>query len=195
MKNLFKTAALLFVCLLTFGNSNAQVTYNADKEVDFSQFTTYGFGGWQEDSEKIVGDIDKKRIYTAFNAEFNARGMTFQKENADVVVTFFFVVDQKTSTTAYTSFNGGMGMGYGYGRGYYRPGWGWGGGSSTTTYSESDYKVGTFVVDVYDTKSKKLIWQGVSKGTIKEKANKREKSIPKGVRKLMKKYPVEPSKK
>lgn len=191
MKNLIKSAVLFFVLSLAYSPANAQVTYNADKSFDFTQFKTYSFGGWQEDSNKIVSDIDKKRIYTAFNSEFGARGMTFQDATADAVVTFYFVVDNKTSTTAYTSYNGGMGAGYGYGMGYARPGWGWGGGSSTTSYSENDYQVGTFVVDVYDTKTKKMVWQGVSKKTINQKANKREKSIPKGVKKLMKNYPVD----
>lgn len=195
MKNLIKSAVLFFVLTLGYTPANAQVTHNSDTSFDFTQIKTYSFGGWQKDSDKIVSDIDKKRIYDAFESEFNQRGITFQKAGADAVVTLYLVVDQKTSTTAYTNFNGGMGMGYGYGMGYARPGWGWGGGSATTTYSENDYEVGTFVVDIYDTATKKLVWQGVSKKTINPKANKREKSIPKGVSKLMKKYPVEIPKK
>jgi hypothetical protein len=96
------------------------------------------------------------------------------------------VVDQKTSTTAYTNYYGGAG--YGYRRG----GWGWGSGHTTTTYSESDYLQGTLIMDVFDNESKELIWQGVATGTVKEKPEKREKSIPKTVGKLMKKFPIEP---
>ncbi len=87
-----------------------------------------------------------------------------------------------------------MGMGYGYGIGY-RPAWGWGTGYSTTTYSENDYRVGTFVVDVYDAKTKKLVWQGVTQKTIKENASKRARTIPKGIAKLMKRYPIDKIKK
>jgi len=191
MKNLIKSAVLFFVLSLAYSSANAQVTYNSDTSFDFTQLKTYSFGGWQKDSNKIVSDIDKKRIYTALKSEFASRGMTFKEDNADAVVTLYLVVDKKTSTTAYTNYNGGMGAGYGYGMGYARPGWGWGGGSSTTSYSENDYEVGTFVVDVYDTATKKMVWQGVSKKTINEKANKREKSIPKGIKKLMKNYPVD----
>lgn len=195
MKNLIKPFVIIVFSIFISNTSKAQVSSDYDKEADFTSYKTYSFGGWQDDSGKIINDIDKKRIADAFKSEFTSRGMVYQKENADVIVTLFFVVDNKTSTTAYTSFNGGMGMGYGYGRGYYRPGWGWGMGSSTTTYNESDYRVGTFVVDVYDTTTKKLVWQGVSKKTINENANKRVKSIPKGIKKLLKKYPISPSKK
>ena len=169
---------------------SAQVTSDYDKSVDFTTYKTYSFGGWQDDSNKIINDLDKRRILESLRAEFKSRGMTYQESGADAVVTLFFVVDNKTSTTAYTNFNGGMGAGYGYGRGYARPGWGWGNGSATTTYSENDYKVGTFVADVYDAHSKKLVWQGVSKKTINENAKKRDKRIIKGISKLMKKYPI-----
>lgn len=190
MKNIFKLSAVLFCYFLISNTSTAQVTFDFDKDADFTTFKTYSFGGWQENSDHLINDIDKKRILDSFKSEFTQRNMDFVLGDADVVVTLFFVIDQKTSQTAYTDYHGGMGMGYGYGMGY-RPAWGWGTGYSTTTYSENDYNVGTFVVDIYDAKTKKLVWQGVSKKTINEKADKRAKTIPKGVSKLMKKYPVD----
>ena len=42
-----------------------------------------------------------------------------------------------------------------------------------------------------DTQSKDLLWQGVATGTVSEKPEKREKKIPKAVKKLMKKFPVD----
>ena len=108
--------------------------------------------------------------------------------NADVAITLYIVVQQKTSTTAYTNFNGG----YGY-RG--RWGWGYGGmGSANTTYSETDYLEGTFVIDMYNADTKDLVWQGVITDTVKDNPEKREKTIPKKMKKLMKKYPVKPKK-
>jgi hypothetical protein len=61
----------------------------------------------------------------------------------------------------------------------------------TTSYSESDYLHGTLVLDLIDILSKDMIWQGVATGTIKSNPEKREKSIPKTVSKMMKKCPVE----
>ncbi len=194
MKNVFKSFMIIVFSTFIFEPVVAQVSSDYDKEADFTTYKTYSFGGWQDDSGKIINDIDKKRLKESLQAEFSSRGMTYKALDADVIVTLFFVIDNKTSTTAYTNFNGGIGMGYGYGRGYYRPAWGWGMGSSTTTYSEEDYQVGTFVIDIYDTNTKKLVWQGVSKKTINSNANKRAKTIPKGVKKLFKKYPISPIK-
>ena len=91
---------------------------------------------------------------------------------------------------------GGMG-GYGYG-GYYGhgPAYGWGGGMSTshTTYSEYDYVVGTLIIDIYDAKEKKLVWESVAKGTINEKTKGREQRIISTAYKMMLNYPVKPPK-
>lgn len=165
----------------------AQVNSDFDKNTDFSKYKTYSFLGWQKNSDQIINDFDKKRIYDAFKAEFSARGMEYVESGGDAAISFFIVVNEKTSTTAYTDFN----TGYGY-RG--RWGWGMGPGYATTTYHESDYREGTFVVDMYDSGSKDLVWQGVMTKAINENPQKREKTIPKNVKKLMKKFPVKPGK-
>ncbi len=187
MKKSLKISTLLTLCLFLTGMLQAQVKSDYDKTIDFTKYKTYSFAGWQNDSDKLINDLDKTRILDAFKAEFDARNMTLVEDNADAVVTLFLVIDNKTSTTAYTNYMGGMGMGYGYGWGM---GMGAGMGTSTTTYSENDYEVGTLVVDVYDAGTKKLAWQGVLQKTINEKASKRDKTIPKNAAKIMKQYPV-----
>ncbi len=121
-----------------------------DKSTDFSKYKTYTFAGWQKNSDQVLNDIDKKRILDAFKAEFASRNMTLVTENGDATVSLYLVIDKKTSTTAYTDFNGGMGYGIGMRRGW---GMGVGGlemGSATTTYNQNDYNEGTLVVDLYD---------------------------------------------
>ncbi len=94
------------------------------------------------------------------------------------------VVDQKPSTAAYTDYYGSRYRGYGR----YRGGWGY--GYAETTYTETDYLQGTLVLDVFDGKSKDQIWQGVVTSTVSENPQKREKSIPKKITALMKKFPI-----
>ncbi len=190
MNILSKASFFLVGLVLTAGVLHAQkVTADYDKSVDFSQYKTYYFMGWEKESEKLLNDFDKRRIRDAFTAELTARGMTEGAEgNADLGITGFIVIENKTSTTAYTTYTGGYG---------YRPArWGWGAGmgSSMTTYSEDDYTEGTLVVDMYDNSSKNLVWQGVMVSTVEMKSEKREKTIPKKVKKMMKKYPVKPLK-
>lgn len=181
----------MIVALTIAGQVNAQkVTVDSDKNADFSNYKSLTFLGWQEGSEKLMNDLDKERMRNAFVDEFKSRSMEKGGEDADLAITLYLVLEQKTSTTAYTNYYGGGG---GYGR-YGRGGWGWGNGYSNTTYSESDYVKGTLVMDIYDNTTKKLIWQAVASGTVKENPKKREKSIPKTVAKIMKKFPIQPPK-
>ena len=180
------TLLMLFVASVSF--SQAKADY--DKTVDFSKYKTYSFAGWQDGSDAILNDFDKKRIHEAFRNEFTARGMEYVQSGGDAVVTLFITTADKVNTTAYTNYTGGMGYsgrwGYAYG--------GMGMGTATTTVSESEWTEGTLVVDMYDESSKNLVWQGILTSTVKENPQKREKSIPKNVSKLMKKYPVSPVK-
>lgn len=192
MKTKSKISIILIFLILASMSGFSQVTADYDKSVDFTKFKTYSFAGWQKNSDKLLNDLDKKRLLDAFAAEFKSRGLTLVKDNADLIVTLFLVIDNKTSTTAYTNYTGTVGMraGYGWGMGV----GGVGMGSSTTTYSENDYQEGTLVADAYDSSTKKLLWQGVSQSVIQKNASKRDKTIPKRVSKLMKKYPVDPAK-
>ena len=192
IKNSVKVSFLILITILVYSSAFSQVTVDFDKTVDFTKYKTFSFAGWQEDSDKVLNDLDKKRLQDAFKEEFASRSLEIVTENADAVVSLYLVIDNKTSTTAYTNYTGGMG--YGMGRGWGMGVGGMGVGSATTTYSEDDYQVGTLVVDIYDASSKKLIWQGTSQKTIKANPSKREKTIPKNVAKLMYKYPVKPTK-
>lgn len=182
-KSIILALALVFTAFL----AKAQVKSDYSKDTDFSKYKTYAIAGWQEDSSKQLNDIDRKRVTDALNEGFAARGMTLVEDTnkADAVVVLYLVLDEKTSTTAYTNYTGGMGFG---------AGWGWGMGpgmaSSTTNYEQSDYTVGTFVIDMYDGTSKTLVWQGVISKTVTENPQKREKTIPKSMNKLMESYPV-----
>ncbi|TNF44615.1 MAG: DUF4136 domain-containing protein [Bacteroidetes bacterium] len=177
---------LIVIFVVAVSCSSVKVVTDQDKNTDFSAYKTYNFLGWQDGSDKILNDFDKQRIHEAFKKEFDARGMELVKENGDMAVSLFLVIDQKTSTTAYTNYYTG-----GYG-GYYRFRGGWGYGYTTTTYSEEDYLEGTLVMDVFDGKSKNQVWQGVAKSTVDDNPNTRDKTIPKKVAALMKKFPVQP---
>ena len=189
MKTKITYLIYLLPMLIMGACSSVKVTTDYDKSVDFSKYKTFEYYGWAEESDKILNRFDKERIESAFGDEFAKRNLKLVQEGGDMVVSLFVVVDQKTSTTAYTNhYNMG---GYGYG------GWGWGYGgmgmgSSTTHYSENDYLVGTLVVDVFDKESKKLVWQGVGQKTVDENPNTREKNAMKVAEAIMKPFPIQP---
>jgi hypothetical protein len=166
--------------------SSAKFSSDKDPDADFSQYKTLSYYGWADESSKVLNDLEKTRIETAFAEEFKKRGLSIQETGGDIVVSLYIVVDQKTGVTAYNNYYGGGG--------YYGGGWGWGMGYGTTTYSEYDYMVGTLLCDVFDSKTKKLVWQGVVSGEIDENPRNREQNIPRVVRELMKRFPIAPVK-
>ena len=189
-----KIVSILILTLSVSYLSIAQVNTDYDKSVDFSQYMTFKFVGWQEGTTDRLNQLDAKKILTALTKELNGRGILMDGSAPKMMMVLFLVVDDKTSTTAYTNYTGGMGYGMG------RVGWGagvggMGMGQSTTTYSENDYEVGTFVIDLYDSESKKLLWQGILKKNVTENTKKREKKINKAIAKLLKDYPIAPLKK
>ncbi|MCU4177780.1 DUF4136 domain-containing protein [Carboxylicivirga sp. N1Y90] len=181
----------LVVGFLLVSCSTLQVTSDWDSSVDFTQYETFEYYGWAEESDQLMNDFDKKRIETAFGNEFSKRNLEYVEGGGDLIVTLFIVVKEKTQKTASTTHMGGYG-GY-YGRYYgYGPGWGWGMGHSSTVIDEYDYNEGTLVVDIFDAKEKKLIWEGIGKNTIDENPQARERNIPKAVEAIMKQFPIKP---
>ena len=73
------------------------VTSDYDKTVDFTQFKTYSYYGWADNSDKILTPFDKERIEKAFADEFNNRGINFQKEGGDLVVASVYCYTSKNS--------------------------------------------------------------------------------------------------
>jgi hypothetical protein len=180
--------------LIISGCSSVKVHSDYDKAADFSNYKTYEFLGWADESDKIINDLDKNRIQNAFANEFSKRNMEYVESNGDLAVSLFIVVDQKTSVTAYTNHMSMGGWGYGAGWGWYGGYGGIGMGTSTTHYSENDYLEGTLVVDVYDTNTKKLIWQSVGQKTIEENPKNRDRNTTYAAEKIMKPFPIEPMK-
>ena len=83
----------------------------------------------------------------------------------------------RTETTLQTFFDGIGG------------GWGWRGGFGSATTTAQHYKEGTLVIDIYDVKTKQLIWRGSAEGTLSDKASKNEKKLETVVAKMFKDYP------
>ena len=174
--------------------SSITVNFDHDKSVDFTKYKTFEYYGWAENSDKLLTPFEKERLESAFGDEFAKRGLQYVKEDGELVVSLFIITEQKSKTTASTSYYGGYGgYGgyYGYGPGWgYGPGYGGGMGMSSTTVSTYDYIVGTLVVDVYDKAEEKLIWESIGSGSINDNPQKREKNIPKTVAFIMAPYPV-----
>jgi hypothetical protein len=167
--------AFLMVLLGSAFGQNIQTDY--DHQANFSQYKTYS---WQE--IKPANSLWDSRIKNAVDAQLSAKGWTQVDSGGDVAIAVIKMTKtQKTLETFYNGFSGG--------------GWGWRGfrgyGSSfgDSTATEHDYKEGTLVVDIFDVKSKQLIWRGSAEDTLSESAAKNEKNLDKGVAKMFKEFP------
>jgi hypothetical protein len=179
-------AIVVFVALLfTACSPRIDITYDYDKETDFSKYETYSFYGWVKGSEKVINSINQKRFENAVANELTALGLTQVDDNGDLTVSLFIQFDEQQGVNAYTNYYAAGPYGYRYG-----PGWGWGYGYPTTTYHEYDYLVGTLVIDIFDHQAKDLIWQGVASQVVDSRPDVREAGIKKVVKAVIKKYPV-----
>ncbi|HTB94973.1 MAG TPA: DUF4136 domain-containing protein [Candidatus Sulfotelmatobacter sp.] len=156
-----------------------QVKTDFDRSANFGQYKTYS---WEKVKTKNALDVD--RIKNAVNATLAAKGWTQVESGGDVsVIAFEMTQNQQTLNTFYDGFGGG---------------WGWrrfgGGGFGEATTTTETYKVGTLVVDLYDAKSKQLLWRGSSSDTLSNNSEKNIKNLDKGVEKMFKKFPPGSSK-
>ena len=172
---------LIGLMLLLAGKVSAQqVKTDYDRSANFSQYKTYS---WEHVKTKDALDVD--RIKSAVNATLAAKGWTQVDSGGDVsIVAVEMTRDQQTLNTFYNGFGGG---------------WGWrrfgGGGFGNPTTTTETYKVGTVVVDLFDTKTKELIWRGTSSDTLSNNSDKNIKNLNKGVEKMFKQFPPGSSKK
>ena len=165
------SAAVLLPCLAAAG----EVKKDFDTSYDFGKVKTFA----TKIGTSWGNSIGEKRVVTEINQSLTEKGWKEAPEgSADAVVVLHGAGEkQKTLNTFYS----GMG-GWGYR--------GWGGmgmGSATTTTSE--YLVGTLVVDIFDAKSKSLIFRGTATDEISNKPEKNQKKLEKITDKMFKDFP------
>lgn len=149
-----------------------QVQTDFDKRVDFGQYKTYS---WK--TVQVSNALWEPRIKDAVDSQLTAKGWKQVDEGGDVVVLAIGTTRvEKTLETFYDGFGGG---------------WRWRGfgGSGIATTTEHDYKEGTLVVDIFDAKSKQLIWRGNAEDMLSGDPDKNVKKLDKTVVKMFKKFP------
>jgi Domain of unknown function (DUF4136) len=181
MKIVHPTLSYMLFSLALLGSAFAQqVQTDFDHQANFSQYKTYC---WQE--IKPPDSLWDARIKTAVGAQLSAKGWTQVNSRGDVaIVAIKTTQTQRTLHTFYDTY-GDFGGGWGW-RGFGGGGFGGFGESDTT---EQDFKDGTLVVDLFDTRTKQLIWRGSAEDMISNKAEKNEKNLDKGVAKMFKDFP------
>jgi hypothetical protein len=162
------------IMLLLAGIASAQqVKTDYDRSANFAQYKTYS---WEHVKTQDALNVD--RIKSAVNTALAAKGLTQVDSGGEIsVVAVEMTQNQQTLNTFYNGFGGG---------------WGWrrfGGGLGEATTTTETYRVGTLVVDLFETGTKKLLWRGSSSDTLSNNSDKNIKNLDKGVEKMFKKFP------
>jgi hypothetical protein len=167
LNSMFLSIAMFFC--FTAASFGQQVKTDYDRNANFSQYKTYSWEKVQTQDALLVD-----RVKTAVNTALAAKGWTQVASGGDAsIVAMETTKNQQTLNTFYDGFGGG---------------WRWGGFGDATTTTET-YKVGTLVVDLFDTKTKNLIWRGSASDTLSNNSDKNIKNLDKGVQKMFEHFP------
>jgi hypothetical protein len=179
-----RTLAVAAAAILAGTAASAQdVNVDYDKAANFANYKTFSIAigtGWNN-------PLSEKRVVDEITQGLTEKGWTkTEAAKADASVVLHGATEMKKSLD--TFYTGGYG-GYGW-----RGGWGAGGmGSATTTVHE--YRVGTLVVDIFDAKSKQLLFRGVAQDELSDKPDKNVKKLAKASDKMFKDFPPGSTKK
>jgi hypothetical protein len=175
-----KTMMLAGVALAVAGGAWAQdVKVDYDKAANFGTIKTFSI----KLGTSWGNQISEKRVMDEFRQALTEKGWKVAPEGkADAQVVVHGASETKHSLSTFYS---GMG-GYGYR--------GMGGGMGSATTTESQYTVGTLVVDIFDAK-KSLLWRGVAQDELSDKTEKNIKKLGKASDKLFKDFPPGSAKK
>jgi hypothetical protein len=173
-----RTIILIAISLICVTASFAQqVKTDYDRSIDFNQYKTYS---WEQVQTQNPLWVD--RIKAAVNSALAAKGWTQVEAGGNVsIMAMEMTQNHQTLDTYYDGLGGGWGWGRRFG------GFGSGFGDATTTVDT--YRVGTLVVDLFDSGNKNLIWRGSLSDVLSDKSSKNIKSLDKGVVKLFDHFP------
>jgi uncharacterized protein DUF4136 len=124
--------------------------------------------------------ISEKRVLDEFTQALTEKGWKAVDANPDALVLLHGATEKQKSLN--TFYSGGYG-GYGY------RGWGGMGGMGTATTTTSEFLVGTLVVDIYDAKTKALMFRGTATDELSDKPEKNQKKLQKASDKMFKDFP------
>jgi hypothetical protein len=168
MKTRYALCAML-VCIASAVALGQQVSVNYNRSQSFSQYHTYTWA--PDNANQIKNSILAQQAKSDIDSAMQGKGfqLVSESQNPDLILTASGGMQQQTSYSA-------MGM-----RGF-------GGGMGTITPQQN--VVGTMIVDLYDAKSKSLVWRGVAQNTLSNNGGKNSQIVTKAVQKMFKQWPA-----
>jgi len=172
----------------------------AINKTNLSNYHTFAWMPAQNNgSNGINNDVADAKIKDATTSALISKGLRLNPRNPDLVVTYTLKVGRGARTNYYTPYYyGGLYPGWGFG-------WGWGyrpyyyaygapfayyGG---LTYAEKEhYKEGTLIIDLVDTRTRRIVWRGFGVGEVHRNPQKTIDDLPKEVNGVLSQLQIEP---
>ena len=164
---------LLLICLgvLTFSCSSVRVFSDFDNSINFEDYKSFAF--FKPGIEEVeISDLDKRRILKSIEKSLKAKNLVLSS-NPDLLIN----ISVKATDRLFINPNNGWG-------------WGWNPWLYNSNFNSISVQTrGELFIDIIDSKSKLLVWQGKGYGGINEYMKNRDKRINLFVSEILKNYP------
>jgi len=160
------------ILFLVAGSLAQEINTDYDRNADFSHYKTFSF-----EKVETKDPLWVNRITAAVGGALTANGLTQVASGGDIaIIAIGMATDRQTLDTFYDAFPGGWG-------------WRWGSGYGDATTTTETYTVGTLVLDLFDRKTKALLWRSSVSDTLSNSSTNNIKNFDKSVKKLFKGFP------
>lgn len=152
-----KLITAVVVLSLVAACSNTRVSTDYETVYDFSALKSFYVLPPDKkiyDNPKI-SQLDVRRIAGLVKRELAKRYRPVTKDQADFLVRYFFVVEEKMRVDSYNANFG-----------FYRFGFGHRYGFETADVASSYYQQGSVIIDIIDAKTQVVAWRGVTEGRV-----------------------------
>ena len=176
MKTRFQKIGLGLFFLLSLASlaAAAKVFSDFDPKASFSQYKTFKWIKRPHMEDPLMDD----RIVNGINAELTSKGWTLVEDGADIGVAAHVATRKaRNLETFYSGFGGGWGWHH------------WGVGTGIATTHVETYTVGTLVVDLFDSRTKQVIFRAWATDALPDNPKKETKKLDKDIEKMFKDFP------
>ena len=170
-------ALILGTVALSAQAQKPQIQWNS--KYDFDAVNTFAWQDTPDTSLETQNPFMHSLIKNTIEAELAKSSLTEVDANPDVWVNYHAstTTEVQLRTDSYGYSIGGYGMA---GWGYY----GMAAGPVSSTTRAVEYTKGTLVVDIWDAKSKELVWRGMVSDTLPDNVQKAEKLVVRAIGKM-----------
>ena len=184
LRAVISLTTILIALLLSACASEPATVSSQDSSVDFSRFKTYAFLADMAEDKAAFQSLETTYLKESVSRELSARGLQQVAEDPALLINFSIETEEKVRSRQVPS--GGFGIAYDPFYDVYYDDW----GVNHTTQIDQ-YTEGKLNIDAIDVASRKLVWQGSTKGRITRKVEKNwQATLDEAVKEIFLKFPI-----